>query len=127
MLEFDGETLRAVRLPRTIPEDFDAAALRDLTERLAQFPVSLPSVPPFHRRVWDCLRDIPWGVARTYGEVARAVRSPRAVRAVGQACGANPLLLIVPCHRVIAENGLGGFALGTAWKQKLLELEAAVD
>lgn len=67
-----------------------------------------PRGTPFQRRVWDAIAAIPVGESRTYGEIARAVRS--APRAVGQACGANPIALVVPCHRVIGSMGmLGGF------------------
>jgi methylated-DNA-[protein]-cysteine S-methyltransferase len=72
---------------------------------------TLPLAPrgtPFQRRVWDAIAAIPVGESRTYGEIARAVRS--APRAVGQACGANPIALVVPCHRVVGSMGmLGGF------------------
>jgi methylated-DNA-[protein]-cysteine S-methyltransferase len=72
---------------------------------------ALPLAPrgtPFQRRVWDAIAAIPVGESRTYGEIARTVRS--APRAVGQACGANPIALVVPCHRVVGSLGsLGGF------------------
>jgi O-6-methylguanine DNA methyltransferase len=60
----------------------------------------------------------------TYRELASAVGSPRASRAIGNACAQNRLLIVVPCHRVLAESGLGGFRLGLAWKRRLLELES---
>jgi len=67
---------------------------------------------------------IPTGNTRTYGELARTLRRPKAARAIGQACGANPIPLIVPCHRVLANgNKLGGFSAGLDWKQKLLKAE----
>ena len=78
----------------------------------------------FATRVWQQLKRIPRGQVRTYGRVARAIRRPAAARAVGQACGRNPLPLVYPCHRVVAaDRGLGGFSAGLAKKQKLLELE----
>lgn len=95
-----------------------------MLEQLEQFPISFEGAPPFHQRIWKYLRRIKWGTAMTYAELARAVESPRAFRAVGQACGANPLPLIVPCHRVVAENGIGGFSAGAGWKERLLDLEA---
>jgi O-6-methylguanine DNA methyltransferase len=122
---FEGELLRAINLPRNVPPDFSALDLRGMLEQLEQFPISFEDAPPFHQRIWKRLRQIPWGTALTYADLARAVDSPRAFRAVGQACGANPLPLIVPCHRVLAEDGLGGFSAGLAWKKQLLELEAA--
>ena len=79
---------------------------------------------PFQRRVWEALRAIPYGETRTYSEIAAAVGSPRASRAVGMACHRNPVLLFVPCHRVVAAGGrLGGFACGSETKQFLLTLE----
>ena len=79
---------------------------------------------PFQVRVWEELRRIPYGETITYSELAKRVESPRAVRAVGQANGANPLPLFVPCHRVVASGGeLGGFGGGRRLKRRLLDLE----
>jgi len=77
----------------------------------------------FQKAVWNELKKIPRGQTRTYGEIAKAIGRPNAVRAVGSACGANPLPLFIPCHRVVAKNGLGGFGFGLPWKKLLLELE----
>ena len=75
----------------------------------------------FQRRVWDELRRIPRGETRTYREIARAIGAPAAVRAVGSACGANPVALVVPCHRAVrTDGGLGGYAWGLGRKHKLL-------
>ena len=82
-------------------------------------------VPPFHRRVYERVHAIPRGQTLTYGGVARAVGSPGAARAVGQAMARNPFPLIVPCHRVVAANNLGGFGGGLALKRRLLRLEGA--
>ncbi len=80
---------------------------------------------PFQLKVWQALRQIPYGETRSYGEVARAVNAPKASRAVGGANGCNPVGIIVPCHRVIASSGgLGGFSCGLEYKKKLLTLEA---
>lgn len=79
---------------------------------------------PFQQRVWRALLQIPYGTTRTYGEIASAIGNSRASRAVGMACNKNPLLLIVPCHRIVGANGtLTGFAYGTDAKRYLLELE----
>ena len=79
---------------------------------------------PFRRRVWDALRAIPRGETRTYGQVAAEIGAEGAARAVGAACGANPVLLLIPCHRVVAAGGsLGGFASGLPLKRALLDLE----
>lgn len=78
----------------------------------------------FQRRVWEALRTIPAGETRTYGEVARTVGRPRAARAVGQAVGANPVPIAVPCHRVLpATGGLGGWSGGVDCKEDLLQHE----
>jgi len=81
----------------------------------------------FQRLVWDQLRAIPYGTTRTYGELARALGRPSASRAVGTANGANPISIIVPCHRVIARTGaLTGYAGGIAAKRWLLEHEQRI-
>ncbi len=77
----------------------------------------------FQRLVWDQLCLIDYGETITYGELAKRVSRPRAFRAVGQANGANPLPIVVPCHRVLASTGLGGYAGGLATKRFLLALE----
>lgn len=81
---------------------------------------------PFQQRVWAALQQVPFGETRTYGGVAAAIGQPRAARAVGRANGANPICLVIPCHRVVGASGsLTGFAFGTAVKRRLLELEHA--
>ena len=91
--------------------------------RQLDFPIRMVGTP-FQQRVWRALQQIPYGTTRTYGEIATAIDNPRASRAVGMACNKNPLLLIIPCHRVIGASGkLTGFAYGTDAKQWLLELE----
>jgi O-6-methylguanine DNA methyltransferase len=78
----------------------------------------------FQRSVYDALRRIPYGETRTYAGIAREIGAPRAVRAVGAANGANPISLVVPCHRVVASGGkLGGYAGGLPMKQQLLAME----
>jgi O-6-methylguanine DNA methyltransferase len=78
----------------------------------------------FQMKVWSALRDIPLGEISTYGEIADRIGSPRAARAVGQACGSNNVVLFVPCHRVVAAHGkLGGFGGGLELKKALLRHE----
>lgn len=78
----------------------------------------------FQRRVWEITRRIPYGETQSYLWVARQMGRPRAARAVGQALGANPLPIIVPCHRVLTNTGgLGGFGGGLDMKRKLLKME----
>jgi O-6-methylguanine DNA methyltransferase len=113
----------------------DAAALRGALEQIAAYgrgelkrfdlPLDLRGTP-FQRRVWSALREIPYGATRTYGEVAARIGSPGAARAVGGATGANPLPVIVPCHRLVAADGLGGFSGGLHHKRRLLALEGVL-
>ncbi len=81
--------------------------------------------PPFFRRVWEELSRIPYGESITYQGLAAGLGRPGAARAVGQALAKNPVPIIIPCHRVVAKQGLGGFGPGLPWKKRLLELEAA--
>jgi methylated-DNA-[protein]-cysteine S-methyltransferase len=82
----------------------------------------------FQHRVWEALRAIPYGETRSYAAVAAQVGKPRAVRAVGGANAANPVAIIVPCHRVIAAGGgLGGYGFGLERKRFLLDLERAAS
>ena len=83
--------------------------------------------PPFNKRVWTALLDIPFGRTTSYGAIAKTIGHPDAARAVGAANGANPIALIVPCHRVIGSDGsLTGYGGGLPLKRRLLEHEARV-
>ena len=83
-----------------------------------------PGGTPFERRVWDALREIPYGETTSYGALAARIGEPGAARAVGRANGRNPIPVIVPCHRVIGADGsLTGFGGGIACKRALLDLE----
>jgi methylated-DNA-[protein]-cysteine S-methyltransferase len=100
------------------------------TGNLSRFPIKIDSPflgagTPFQQRVWSHLSAIPYGSCITYQRLAELAGSPKGARAAGTACGANPLVLIIPCHRVVAQNGLGGFAGGLAIKKSLLTLEHA--
>jgi methylated-DNA-[protein]-cysteine S-methyltransferase len=100
--------------------------LQDYFDGTAEGFDDLPLDPPgslFQRRVWDTLRQIPWGATRTYADLARTVGS--APRAIGQAMARNPIPIIIPCHRVLATGGLGGYSggEGLATKTWLLTLE----
>lgn len=113
----------------------DEAAFGDLIPRLqgcwrgerASFPdpVAMSGATAFRRAVWEAARAIPWGETRTYGWLAAQVGRPGAARAVGQALGANPCPIVVPCHRVVGRAGPGGFSGGLALKERLLALEGA--
>ena len=79
---------------------------------------------PFQHKVWQELLKIPYGKTISYADLAKAVKNPKACRAVGSANGKNPIAIIIPCHRVIASNGnLGGYAYGVEAKKQLLDLE----
>ena len=109
------------------------AALKEVGDYLQgkrrEFSVSsFMEGPPFYRAVWEKLRQVPYGKTITYGELAALAGRPGSARAVGSAMRLNPLVLITPCHRVIASGGkLGGFSCGTDWKKFLLELEGSAS
>ena len=87
-------------------------------------PLDLSAGTSFQQAVWNALRDISTGDTSSYGQIAKAIRKPRAVRAVGGACGANPIPVLVPCHRVLAASRqMGGFSGGLEWKRRLLTRE----
>jgi [ribosomal protein S5]-alanine N-acetyltransferase len=87
-------------------------------------PFDLEEGTDFQRTVWAALRQIPPGQTWSYSELAKKIGRPKAVRAVGGACGANPIPLLIPCHRVLAKNRkIGGFSGGIHWKERLLALE----
>ncbi len=95
--------------------------------RLRRFEVPLDlSGTPFQKKVWGALSRIPYGETRSYKDVAAKIRNAKAVRAVGSANGKNPVCIIVPCHRVISNDGsLGGYSGGLRVKTALLKLEAS--
>jgi len=87
-------------------------------------PLDFSGGTEFQQAVWRELRKISFGKTKSYGEIARRIGKARAVRAVGGACGANPIPVLVPCHRVLAANKkLGGFGGGLDWKRTLLARE----
>jgi AraC family transcriptional regulator of adaptative response/methylated-DNA-[protein]-cysteine methyltransferase len=106
--------------------------LRAVRESVAGVPAPLPDLPldigatEFQRRVWSVLREIPAGETRSYRQVAEAIGAPGAVRAVASACAANPVALVIPCHRVVRASGeLSGYRWGVERKRALLERERA--
>jgi methylated-DNA-[protein]-cysteine S-methyltransferase len=92
------------------------------TGHVLPLPAMAPPHTPFQARLRQTLLAIPRGETKTYGELAGMLHS--SPRAVGQALGANPLPILIPCHRVVAAGGLGGFGGGLEWKQHLLNLES---
>ena len=112
------------------PNELSRKTASELSEYFAgvrrQFDLPIcPEGTEFQKRVWEELRKIPYGETRSYGEIAEAVGSKRFSRAVGGANHRNPILILIPCHRVVASDGsLGGFAAGARLKARLLKLEA---
>ena len=90
-------------------------------------PLDLSVGTEFQRQVWAAMRAIPFGKTASYQSIAASIGNPKACRAVGGACGANPIPVLIPCHRVLAANQrLGGFSGGLDWKRKLLAREGSL-
>ena len=131
-LWFAGESLAWHELPAKPGEVWGAHPLADRLRRyfagsrdsFADIELELSWCTPFQRRVVEAMRSIPYGETATYGEVAALAGHPNAQRAVGSVCAANRFPLVVPCHRVVAADGLGSYgSLGPGYKRHLLELE----
>ena len=124
-----GELGEAINRAERSPLSFVGLAERlqaYFSGRKVDFPdlIDLSGATPFQRQVWQAARMIPYGETQTYLWIARRIGKPGAARAVGQALGRNPLLIVIPCHRVVASGGgLGGFGGGLEMKRRLLKLE----
>ena len=127
----------SVKLPDDMAEDASHPVLRQTAQQLDEYfdgtrtsfdlPLDLRGTP-FQEAAWRALGDIPYGSTRSYGEQAALIGRPKAVRAVGQANGRNPVPIVLPCHRVIGANGsLTGFGGGLDLKTQLLTHEGALD
>jgi methylated-DNA-[protein]-cysteine S-methyltransferase len=137
VLESDGDVLIGIWLPAqaktTRGDGHDAPpVLKDTATQLEEYfagertgfdvPMELDGTT-FQKEVWRELSRIPYGETISYGELARRVGRPKGPRAVGQANGKNPIPIIVPCHRVLASNGIGGYGGGLPMKRALLAVE----
>lgn len=137
VLESDGDVLIGIWLPNTTrvraARGHDAPpVLKDAALQLEEYfagertafdlPLELDGTT-FQKEVWAELSRIPYGETISYGELARRVGRPKGPRAVGQANGKNPIPIVVPCHRVLATNGLGGYGGGLTLKRSLLAVE----
>lgn len=135
-VEGDDDAVVAIYLPHEARRASRGAAPRAVARTVAQLteyfagrrqrfdvPLAAHDATAFQQKVWSTLRAIPYGEVMTYGEVAAASGHPGAQRAVGNANHANPWPVIVPCHRVVAANGLGGYGGGDEVKRYLLALE----
>ena len=130
----DGDAIVEISLFNGKSMINDSSALLDITERQLKeyfngerktFDIPLRrNGTEFQLKVWRRLSEIPYGTTKTYGEIAKEIGFPKAARAVGGACNKNPIIIVVPCHRVVGANGdMTGFACGIDVKEKLLELE----
>jgi O-6-methylguanine DNA methyltransferase len=148
-LAFDAESIVGLQLPRatraealrhlqreypdaTLAQSAPRAMTHELEEyargerRVFDLPLNWSRIQPFQRAVLETANRIPYGETRTYGWIAREIGKPHAARAVGAALGANPIPIILPCHRVIgSDGGLHGYGGGLPLKRRLLELEGA--
>ena len=134
LLSEENGALTGVSLGKSVAEESQTTPVLDAAQRQIEayfagvrrqfdLPIKLRGTD-FQRAVWQALRQIPYGETRTYGEIAAQLGCPRASRAVGMACHKNPILLLVPCHRVIGAGGkLTGFGAGLPVKEQLLMLE----
>jgi methylated-DNA-[protein]-cysteine S-methyltransferase len=134
LVEGDRDGLTAIHLPgsRRRPQGTPSPLVRAAAQQLEQyfagrrtsFDLDLHvSGTEFQTRVWTQLAGVPYGTTVTYGDLATAVGHPRAYRAVGSTNAKNPFPIVIPCHRVVATAGLGGYAGGLAVKRGLLALE----
>ena len=131
----NGEAICAVKVAEKpaerCPDALVRRACRELQEYFTgarqRFDLPLdPAGTPFQKSVWRALTAVGWGSTTTYGALAAASGHPGAARAVGSAMRANPILILIPCHRVLARTSLGGFALGLERKRLLLTLEGHI-
>lgn len=135
-VEFTGGRLQRLSLERSVlsiaPENGDRIAawfewlsLFEAAKPSAQWELLAPDGTAFQRTVWRGLLEVGWGKRISYGALAGMLGRPRAVRAVASAVAANPIALLIPCHRIVRADGqVGGYRWGRALKETLLELEA---
>lgn len=128
----DERKLRGIALVEKTQEDHPNAITKKAVLELEEYfsgkrecfcVAALPHGTPFQLSVWSALSQVPYGKVVTYSQLAAAIGKPTACRAVANAVGKNPLLILLPCHRVVASNGLGGFSAGLSAKRRLLTLE----
>ncbi len=131
-LELRDKDAPAPLLLHSTPNRIWGRSLHTLLERyvsgevvsFVDIPLDLAAGTIFQQSVWCAAAETAYGTTVTYGELAQRIGNPAAARAVGTALGANPVCIVVPCHRVLAANhNLGGFSAGLHWKRFLLELE----
>ena len=128
----DGSAVKNIEITEVAGENRGDAVTAEAVKQLREyfsgrrtefdFPID-PDGTDFQKAVWNVLIKIPYGQALSYGEVARLAGNGKACRAVGNAVGRNPVLIAIPCHRVKAANGLGGFSAGIEVKKFLIKKE----
>ena len=125
---FFSEETRQKQMPNALTKEASRQLTAYFAQTLTKFDLPLSSTgTDFQRSVWQTLKSIPYGTTCSYGDIARKLNNPNAVRAVGAANGKNPISIVVPCHRVIGANGkLTGYASGLERKTYLLSLEKAI-
>ena len=132
-IEDDGECVTGMRLGDGQSESSEVAmrAFEELSEYLSgkrrAFDIKIRTDgTDFQKKVWKAISEIPYGETRTYAWIAHRAGRPRAVRAAGSACGANPIIIVIPCHRAVRSDGsTGNYLYGTDMKESLLEIEGA--
>ena len=135
IVEADAKSLVAIDLVhqkgRSRPNNITKQAKRWLEAYFAKketpLPPLAPAKTPFRQKVYEATMQVPFGECRSYKDIAIAIGQPTAYRAVAQALKRNPYMLIVPCHRIIASKGLGGYNGGIEIKKRLLEFEGCVS
>lgn len=134
-IEFGNNTIQRLRVVESCSKisertGYIAEVIKQLDEyfvgKRTKFELNIsPKGTEFQKKVWAELLKIPYGKTKSYQEIAEAIGKPSAQRAVGSACNKNPILLIIPCHRVVSKTGkLTGFACGVDRKEQLLKLES---
>lgn len=115
----------ALLLAKPLPDNYSKQLAEYLTGTRQSFDLSLDiSGTAFQEQVWQALQQIPYGTTTDYSQIAKTIGKTKAVRAVGSAIGKNPVLMVIPCHRVLTkQHQLGGYRGGLAMKQALLDLE----
>ncbi len=128
----DQRKLRGISLVDAVGESMENPATQTAAQQLREYFAKereeftvffMAHGTPFQIEVWSKMMEIPYGKVVTYAQLAEAIGQPTAVRAVANAVGQNPMLILQPCHRVVASDGLGGFSAGLEAKRKLLALE----
>ena len=115
------------KMPNRVTEQAKRWLEAYFAKRTAPLPPLAPATTPFRQKVYEATMQVPFGECRSYKDIAIAIGQPTAYRAVAQALKRNPYMLIVPCHRIIASKGLGGYNGGIEIKKKLLEFEGCAS